>query len=105
MFALLTQLWNDETGSIVATEYLMLGTIVGVGSVTGLASVRDSINEEYQEFGNSVREVRQSYSVPAKKSGNAATGGTHVVDASGGALAAPAAPLSGQQVQFSMPTP
>ena len=107
LYALLTRLWNDEAGSIVATEYLLLGTIVGLGSVTGLATVRDSINDEYQEFGTSVREVRQSYSVPAKKGGGGSAGGTTVTDGARHPLATPNVPptLTGQQVQFSMPTP
>lgn len=106
LYALLTRLWNDEAGSILATEYLMLGTIVGVGSAAGLATVRDSINEEYKEFGNTVRDVRQSYSVPMKKGGSGSANGTTVVDPSN-PLATPYAQpgVPGQQVQFSYPTP
>ena len=106
LYALLTQLWNDDAGSIVATEYLLLGSIVGLGSAAGLATVRDSVNDEYKEFGNSVREVRQSYAVPAKKSGNASAGGAAVTDANS-PLATPTVPptLNGQQIHFSAPTP
>jgi Flp pilus assembly pilin Flp len=107
---LLTRLWNDETGSIVATEYLMLGTIVSLGGAAGLATVRDSMNDEYKEFGASVREVRQSYSYPSRKGSSGSSGGVTVNDPSG-ASAAPAgqtqaAPtLNGQQIQFSVPAP
>ena len=108
LYALLTRLWNDETGSIVATEYLMLGTIVSLGSAAGMVSVRDSMNDEYKEFGTSVREVRQSYTVPAKKGASGTAGGTTVTDTNN-PLAAPHAQVpptvNGQQIQFSVPTP
>lgn len=57
---LLKKLWADESGAVIATEYLMLGSIVAVGGATGLVSMRDAMTSEYQEFGNNVREVRQS---------------------------------------------
>lgn len=58
---LMKKFWADECGAVVATEYLMLGSIVAAGSVTGLVSMRDAMNSEYQEFGNSIREIRQTY--------------------------------------------
>jgi Flp pilus assembly pilin Flp len=58
---LLKRFWADECGSVLAMEYLMLGSIVAVGGVTGLVSMRDSMNNEMKEFGSSVREVRQAY--------------------------------------------
>lgn len=58
---LMKKFWADECGAVVAMEYLMLGSIVAVGGVTGLVSMRDSMNNEMVEFGNSVREVRQAY--------------------------------------------
>jgi Flp pilus assembly pilin Flp len=61
MFAnLLKKLWADECGAVIATEYLMLGSIVAVGGTTGLVAMRDAMTSEYQEFGTSVREVRQA---------------------------------------------
>jgi Flp pilus assembly pilin Flp len=61
---LMTRLWKDESGSIIATEYLMLGTVVAIGSVGGMTTIRDTVNEEYQEYGNTLREVRQAHSKP-----------------------------------------
>jgi len=70
---LMARLWNDEAGSVIATEYLMLGTVVALGSAGGMVTVRDSINDEYAEFGNSVRDVRQAsmQSVPRAVKGKA----------------------------------
>lgn len=57
---LMRKFWADECGAVIATEYLMLGSIVAVGGTTGLVSMRDAMNAECQEFGNSVREIRQA---------------------------------------------
>lgn len=56
---MLKKFWADEYGGVIAAEYLMLGTLVAVGSASGLVTMRDSMNAECQEFGNTVREVRQ----------------------------------------------
>jgi hypothetical protein len=58
MRSLLTRLWSDDTGSVIATEYLMLGSIVSLGGIGGLVAMRDSMNDGYREFGESVREIR-----------------------------------------------
>jgi Flp pilus assembly pilin Flp len=71
---LLKTLWADECGAVIATEYLMLGSIVAVGGTTGLVAMRDAMTSEYQEFGNSVREVRQAHTpagLTSKKAKNA----------------------------------
>lgn len=111
MWNLFTTLWQDENGSVLATEYLMLGTIVTIGTATGLAAVRDSLNDEYAEFGNQVRQVRQTYSVPARKGAAGSTGGTRVTDAGNASpsaadvLSAVPPTLNGQQIHFSAPNP
>jgi hypothetical protein len=78
----LIRLWNDETGAIIAAEYLMLGSIVAMGAAGGMVAMRDSIVDEYKEFGQGVREMRQSYSVPALHGGAATTTGANPTDKS-----------------------
>ena len=62
---LLKKFWADECGGVIATEYLMLGSIVAVGGATGMVSMRDAMNSECKEFGNSIHEIRQA-SIPAE---------------------------------------
>jgi Flp pilus assembly pilin Flp len=71
---LLMQFWRDESG-VIATEYLMLSSIVAVGSATGLAAMRDSITEEYKDFGQEVRETRQSFARPGLRTQTGNVGG------------------------------
>jgi Flp pilus assembly pilin Flp len=73
--SLLVQLWNDESG-VIATEYLMLSSIVAVGSAAGLAAMRDSVAEEYKEFGNEMREARQSFTKPTHRNATGAVPGS-----------------------------
>lgn len=80
MKSLLRRLWNDDCGAILTTEYLTLGTVVVLGGVGGLAAMRDSVNSEMSEFGNSVRAIRQQYSAPGFSAGGASTKGSAAVD-------------------------
>lgn len=68
---LLTAFWADESGVITA-EYLMLGTILAAGTTSGLVAMRDSVVNEYKDFGQSVRDIRQAHMVPALKANHAA---------------------------------
>jgi|SRR5215471_20468441 len=98
--SLFVRLWKDESGAVIATEYLMLGSIVALGSAGGMAAMRDSVVDEYKEFGQGVREARQSYAVPTHRGSAAKTGGSAVTDTAttGGA--------PGQQhITFGCPTP
>jgi hypothetical protein len=63
---LIVSLWNDESGAVIATEYLMLGSIVAAGSAGGMVAMRDSVVDEYKEFGNTIHDVRQAYTPPLK---------------------------------------
>jgi Flp pilus assembly pilin Flp len=51
---LLKKLWHDDRG-VVTAEYLTLGSVVVLGGIGGLSAMRDSVNSEMVEFGNSVK--------------------------------------------------
>jgi hypothetical protein len=73
---LLRRFWRDDAGAVVSTEYLMLGSVVVLGGVGGMATLRDATVNEMAEFGKSVRSVRQSYSVAPQQSPVTAKDGT-----------------------------
>jgi Flp pilus assembly pilin Flp len=58
---LLWTLWRDDAG-VVALEYLLLATIVGLGLVVGLAAVENALNSELTELANVIMVLDQSYS-------------------------------------------
>jgi hypothetical protein len=78
--AFLLQLWRDDTGSVIAAEYMMLAGIVVLGGATGLAAMRDATVTEGQETAKSIRAMNQSYRVPTTKTDGASTNGAQVID-------------------------
>ena len=66
---LLRALWSDESGAVLSTEYIMLGSIVAAGGSTGMVALRDSMTDECKDFGASIGELRRSHMPPVKKTG------------------------------------
>lgn len=67
MFAtLLRNVWSDESGAVLSTEYIMLGSIVAAGGTTGMVALRDSMADECKDFGASIGEIRRSHMPPMK---------------------------------------
>ena len=60
---MLKRLWNDETGSILSIEIILVGTVLGIGVITGLTSLRDAIITELADVGAAVANLDQSYTV------------------------------------------
>jgi hypothetical protein len=60
---LLNELWNDETGSVVSAELVLLGTLGVVGVGVGAAAIGDTADAEMEEVAYSIRSVDQSYGV------------------------------------------
>jgi Flp pilus assembly pilin Flp len=65
MRALLSKLWRDDKG-VVAFEYLLVGTIIGLGLVVGLAAVSVALNAELTELSQAISAIDQSYSFAAQ---------------------------------------
>ncbi len=57
------KLWKDEDGAVIAAEYLLLGSVVTVGAVSGLSAMRDSVESEFKSFAGEVQEARRPYRV------------------------------------------
>ncbi len=62
------KLWKDD-GGIVALEYLMVATIVGLGLAVGLSALSASLNAELVELGQAILGLNQTYSVTDQISG------------------------------------
>lgn len=83
MTSLMRKLWNDDRGAIVATEFLFIATILVIGIIVGLASVRDAINTELAEFGNSLLALSQGYIISGQTGCCSATDGSQAIDTPG----------------------
>ena len=55
-------LWNDDAGTVYL-EYLILATILGLGVIVGVASLRSALTAEYVELSSSILALDQGISV------------------------------------------
>ena len=60
--SLMRALWNDESGFIVSAELVLIATVVLLGLIVGLATLRDDIIGEVADIGDAFAELNQSYS-------------------------------------------
>jgi hypothetical protein len=56
------RLWTDESGFVSATEILIMTTILGLGMVVGLQTVRDAMIQELGDVAVALDHLDQSYS-------------------------------------------
>ena len=72
---LVNRLWNEEVGAIVSAEIMLVATILVIGVIVGLKSVRDSVVTELADVAQALANVSQSYSYSATSGHHAFTGG------------------------------
>jgi hypothetical protein len=59
------KLWGDESGFIVSTDLILISSILVIGLLVGLVSVRDQIVQELGDVAVAVGNLNQSYSFAA----------------------------------------
>lgn len=73
---MLKRLWNDESGAIVSLEIVLVGTILGIGVITGLSSLRDAVITELADLGAAIGTLDQSYVYHGSTAHSASTADT-----------------------------
>jgi len=58
---MLKRLWNDEGGAIISAELVLVATILVIGMIVGLKSVRDAVVTELADVGQAISAINQSY--------------------------------------------
>jgi len=74
------QLWNDESGFIIPAELVLVATILVIGMITGLTSVRDAVITELADVGGAIASINQSYSYTGASSHSSTTAGSVFAD-------------------------
>ena len=69
------RLWNEETGAIVSAEIMLVSSILVIGVIVGLKSVRDSVVTELADVAQALANVDQSYWYSGTAGHHAYTGG------------------------------
>jgi len=77
---MLTQLWNDETGAVLTVELLLICSIVGLGVITGLSTVRDALITELADVAAAVANIDQGFSVAGIESPTGFSAGFEFID-------------------------
>lgn len=77
---MLKQLWNDECGVIISAELVLVATILVIGMITGLASLRDAVVTEMADVGQAVSQLNQSFSIGGVVGPNTFTSGSAFID-------------------------
>jgi Flp pilus assembly pilin Flp len=98
MNQILRTLWTDDRGALIATEYLFFVTIVIIGTIAGLANVRDAINTELTETGNALLALSQGFAVSGTSGSTGSTNGSMAIDSGNGTLPLTAVPPANPSV-------
>ena len=74
------RLWKEEVGAIVSAEIMLVATILVIGVIVGLKSVRDSVVTELADVAQALANVSQAYSYSGVAGHHAFTGAGAFVD-------------------------
>ena len=59
----LRQLGKDERGVVAVSDYILLGTIVAIGGIVGLVTLRNGLIQELGDVGIALENIQQNYTV------------------------------------------
>ena len=74
------KLWNDEAGFIVSAELVLIATILVLGMIVGLVSVRDQVVQELGDIALAIGFINQSYSFSGITGHTSSTAGAFMDD-------------------------
>ena len=77
---LLKRLWTDEAGFVVSAELALVATLLVIGMVVGLSTIRDSVTNELADTAGAIDDINQSYSTEGIVGHSAAVAGFNFVD-------------------------
>lgn len=77
---LVNELFNDEAGFVVSSELVLIGTILVIGMITGLATLRDGVIQELADLSLAIGTVSQTYQFNGVIAHTSATNGSTFVD-------------------------
>lgn len=72
---MMNQIWNDESG-LLTFEWILLFTLLTIGIVGGVATIRNATNIESEEAANAIVALDQSYTLTASLGGTVQSTGS-----------------------------
>ncbi|HWL08915.1 MAG TPA: hypothetical protein VNQ76_10940 [Planctomicrobium sp.] len=77
---LMKQLLNDETGFVVSSELVLIATILVIGVLTGLTTLRTGVIQELADVSAAIGAISQTYQFNGVTAHTSATNGSAYVD-------------------------
>lgn len=74
------QFWNDESGFVVSTELVLIATVLVLGMVVGLTTLRDQVIAELADVAAAFSNSNQSYSFSGITGHSSSTAGSIFID-------------------------
>ena len=81
--SVLARLWADERGALLSVEFLTISTVLVLGLVVGLTSLRNAITVEFEELSNALLALSQGFSVGGLSGCCAFVQGSQAIDTPG----------------------
>jgi Flp pilus assembly pilin Flp len=75
-----TKLMNDEAGFVVSSELVLIATVLVLGLIVGLTSLRNSVTGELADLAAAIGNISQSYSFSAITGHSSSVAGTSFAD-------------------------
>ena len=76
------RLWSDEAGFVVSSELVLIATVMVIGLLVGMVTVRDQVLQELADVADAISEINQSYSFSAVTGHFSRTAGSFFEDTS-----------------------
>lgn len=77
---LLQRLWAEEAGVVVSAELVLVGSILVLGMIVGLATLRDHVVQELADIAGAIGDVEQTFTFSGISGHNSSTAGTDFTD-------------------------
>jgi Flp pilus assembly pilin Flp len=77
---LFNQLWKDQSGAIISAELILVMTIVILGMVVGLTTLRDQVVQELGDVAIAIGHLNQSVSFSGATGHHSSTAGSIFID-------------------------
>ena len=73
---MLRKLWDDDSGALIATEWVFLASILILGIITGLVALRQALISELTETAQAILALNQSFSFSGQSNCESSTAGS-----------------------------
>ncbi len=80
MKQMLMRLWSDDAGFVISTELVLVATILVLGVIVGLTTVRDAVVQELGDLALAIGSINQSYTFSGVTGHTSSTAGSLFVD-------------------------